>query len=136
MPEREAGPPKPVNLRQALASFDESYSPRIAAHVNEYDVKLGHARGEHVWHVHQETDELFLVVDGRLTIALRDADGVESAVELGAWDVYVVPRGLEHKPDAERASFMLLEPSGTRSTGDYQGAIPANVDSTTGHRLD
>ena len=64
---------KPVNLNEALASFDDVYSPRIVAHMNDYDVRVAHAKGEHVWHVHEETDEFFLVLDGRLDIAMRDA---------------------------------------------------------------
>ena len=128
--------PKPVNLRQALDSFDELYSPRIVCRVNDHEVRIGHMRGEHVWHVHEDTDEFFLVVDGRIDIALRDADGVESTVELAAWDTFVIPRGTEHKPSAPGGSILMFERTGTWSTGDrHEGEIPDHVDTTTGRRL-
>jgi mannose-6-phosphate isomerase-like protein (cupin superfamily) len=100
----------PVNVTAALASFDEIYSPRIVARMNDYDVRVAHAKGEHVWHVHEDTDEFFLVL---------------------------VPKGTEHKPSSPGASILMFEPSGTSSTGDrHEGPIPAHVDSTTGHELD
>jgi mannose-6-phosphate isomerase-like protein (cupin superfamily) len=64
---------QPVNLTAALASFTEIYSPRIIARVNDYDVRVAHAKGERVWPVHDDTDELFLVLDGQFTVSLRDA---------------------------------------------------------------
>ena len=78
---------KPVSLTGALASFDEIYSPRIVTRMNDYDVKIAHARGEHVWHVHDDTDEFFLVLDGQFDIALRDADGNETTVVLRKDDI-------------------------------------------------
>ena len=115
---------KPVNLTQALASFDEIYSPRIVTRMNDYDVRIAHAMGEHVWHVHDDTDEFFLVLDGRFDVSLRDADG------------FVVPKGTEHKPSSPGGSILMFEPSGTSSTGDrHEGEIPDHVDSTTGHEL-
>jgi len=127
---------KPVNLIEALASFDESYSPRIVTTMNDYDVRVAHARGDHVWHTHDDTDEFFLVLDGRLDIALRPPDGAERTVELGPGDVFVVPKGTEHKPSSTGGSVLLFEPTGTATTGDrHEGDIPAHVDSTTGHPL-
>lgn len=127
---------EPVNLTEALGSFDEVYSPRIVARMNDYDVRIAHARGEHVWHVHSDTDEFFLVLDGRFDIAIRDPDGRESTVELRKGDVYVVPKGTEHKPSSPGGSILMFERSGTSSTGDrHEGEIPENVDSTTGHEL-
>jgi mannose-6-phosphate isomerase-like protein (cupin superfamily) len=127
---------KPVNLTDALASFDDVYSPRIVARMNDYDVRIAHVRGDHVWHVHEDTDEFFLVLDGRFDIALRAADGTESLVTLGVGDTFVVPRGTEHKPTSPGGSILMFEPSGTSSTGDrHVGEIPAHVDSTTGHEL-
>jgi mannose-6-phosphate isomerase-like protein (cupin superfamily) len=126
----------PVNLTKALASFDDIYSPRIVTRVNDYDVRIAHTKGEHVWHVHEDTDEFFLVLDGQFDIALRDADGVESTVALLTGDIFVVPRGTEHKPSSPGGSVLMFEPSGTRSTGDrHSGDIPEHVDSTTGHDL-
>ena len=125
----------PVNLTQALASFDDIYSPRIVARMNDYDVKIAHARGEHVWHVHEETDEFFLVLDGQFDVAIRDAQG-ERTVVLRAGDTFVVPRGTEHKPSSPGASILMFEPSGTSSTGDrHEGEVPAHVEQTTGCEL-
>ncbi|MGI5357126.1 cupin domain-containing protein [Streptomyces sp. CA-252508] len=128
---------RPVNLTEALATFDDVYSPRIVAGVNDYDVRIAHAAGDHVWHVHDDTDEFFLVLDGRFDIALRAADGTERTVALRRGDTFVVPKGTEHKPSAPNgASILMFEPSGTRSTGDrHEGEIPHHVDSTTGHDL-
>lgn len=126
----------PVNLDEALASFDDVYSPRIVAHMNDYDVRVAHTRGEHVWHVHDDTDEFFLVLDGRLDIALRDAGGSETAVVLWTGDTFVVPRGIEHKPSSPGGAILMFEPTGTSTTGDrHEGEIPDHVDSTTGHDL-
>ncbi|MEU4684116.1 cupin domain-containing protein [Streptomyces xinghaiensis] len=127
---------EPVNLTDALASFTEVYSPRIVTRVNDYDVRIAHVEGEHVWHVHEDTDEFFLVLDGRFDVALRDADGTERMVELRKGDTFVVPRGTEHKPSSPGGSIMMFEPSGTLTTGDRpEDEIPENVDSTTGHQL-
>ena len=124
----------PVNLREALASFGEIYSPRIVTRMNDYDVRIAHAHGEHVWHVHEHTDEFFLVLDGQFDIALRDPD--ERTVTLREGDVFVVPKGVEHKPSSPGGSILMFEPSGTATTGDrHEGDIPAHVDSTTGHDL-
>ncbi len=127
---------KPVNLTEALSSFQDIYSPRIVARMNDYDVKIAHAKGEHVWHVHDDTDEFFLVLDGRFDIVMRDASGSETTVTLQTGDVFVVPRGLEHKPSSSGGAILMFEPSGTASTGNRnEGAIPDHVDSTTGHEL-
>jgi mannose-6-phosphate isomerase-like protein (cupin superfamily) len=127
---------QPVNVNHALQSFDDIYGPRIVARVNDYDVRIAHAKGEHVWHVHEDTDEFFLVVDGQFDVALRDADGSETSVRLEQGDVFVVPRGTEHMPSSADASILMFEPTGTSSTGDRHDAIPDHVDSTTGHELD
>jgi len=127
---------QPINLRNALRTFDEIYSPRIVTRMNDYDVRIAHARGEHVWHVHADTDEFFLVVDGRFDIALRDADGTERTVSLRQGDVFVVPKGTEHKPSSPGGSILMFEPSQTLSTGDWhEGDIPDHVHSTTGEPL-
>ncbi|WP_433299489.1 cupin domain-containing protein [Pseudonocardia sp. CA-142604] len=126
----------PVNVPTALASFDDVYSPRIVARMNDYDVRIAHTKGEHVWHVHESTDEFFLVLDGRFDIALRDADGCERTVVLRRGDTFVVPKGIEHKPSSPGGSILMFEPSGTSTTGDrHEGAIPEHVDSTAGHDL-
>ncbi len=127
---------KPVNLTDALASFDDVYSPRIVARMNDYDVKIAHANGEHVWHVHDDTDEFFLVLDGRFDIAIRPAGGGETTVALRVHDTFVVPRGTPHKPSSPGGAILMFEPSGTSTTGDrHEGEIPDHVDSTSGHEL-
>jgi mannose-6-phosphate isomerase-like protein (cupin superfamily) len=126
----------PVNLTAALASFDEVYSPRIVTRVNDYDVRIAHVKGEHVWHVHEDTDEFFLILEGQFDVAMRDAAGNETTVVLRQGDVFVVPKGIEHKPSSPGGAILMFEPTGTSSTGDrHEGAIPGNVDSTTGHPL-
>ncbi len=127
---------EPVNVEEALKSFDEVYSPRIVATMNDYDVRIAHTLGEHVWHAHDDTDEFFLVIDGQFDIALRDSDGSERTVVLRRGDTFVVPRGTEHKPSSPGGSILMFEPSGTSTTGDrHEGAIPDHVDSTVGHQL-
>jgi mannose-6-phosphate isomerase-like protein (cupin superfamily) len=127
---------KPVNLQAALGSFDQIYSPRIVARVNDYDVRIAHTRGEHVWHVHEDTDEFFLGLDGRFDIALRGDDGAERTVTLRAGDVFVVPKGTMHKPSSPGGAILMFEPTGTPTTGDqHDGDVPEHVDSTTGHHL-
>ncbi len=127
---------EPVNLFDALATFDDVYSPRIVTRMNDYDVRIAHTRGEHVWHVHTDTDEFFLVLDGRFDVALRDPDGGERTVVLQRGDTFVVPRGVEHKPSSPGGSILMFEPTGTATTGDrHEGEIPAHVDSTVGHEL-
>jgi mannose-6-phosphate isomerase-like protein (cupin superfamily) len=126
---------QPVNLRAALNSFDEIYSPRIVTRMNDYDVRIAHAKGEHVWHVHEDTDEFFLVLDGQFDVALRE-DGAERVVSLRQGDVFVVPKGTEHKPSSPGGSILMFEPTGTMTTGDrHEGDIPAHVHSTTGSEL-
>lgn len=125
----------PVNLTEALATFSEIYSPRIVTRVNDYDVRIAHALGDHVWHVHDDTDEFFLVLDGRFDVALRDESGNERTVSLHRGDTFVVPRGTEHKPSSPGGSILMFEPTGTSSTGDHEGDLPDNVDSTTGYAL-
>jgi mannose-6-phosphate isomerase-like protein (cupin superfamily) len=129
----------PVNLHAALATIHEVYSPRIVARVNDYDVRIAHARGDHVWHVHDDTDEFFLVLDGELHVSLRGGDGGaggERTVVLRAGDTFVVPRGTEHRPSSPGGSILMFEPTGTSTTGDrYEGDLPDHVDSTTGYDL-
>ncbi|MFF8285265.1 cupin domain-containing protein [Streptomyces albus] len=126
---------QPIDLRRALASFDALWSPRIVTRVNDYDARIAKVRGEHVWHVHEHTDEFFLVLDGELSIALRQDDG-ERTVTLPAGTVFTVPRGVEHKPASEDgAAILLFEPTGTLSIGDRHDEVPGHVDATTGHAL-
>jgi mannose-6-phosphate isomerase-like protein (cupin superfamily) len=122
---------EPISLTAALASFQELWSPRIVTRVNDYDIRVAKVRGEHVWHTHDSTDEFFLVIDGELTISMRDR-----TVVLQRGDVFTVPRGTEHKPSSEGgASILMVEPTGTVTVGDQHENVPDHVDATTGHAL-
>ncbi len=126
---------EPVSLPAALASFTEQWSPRIVTTVNDYDVRVTHVEGEHLWHVHDDTDEFFLVLEGELRISLREPEG-ERTVTLPKGSVFTVPRGTEHKPYAPvPTEILLLEPTGTSTVGDRHEEVPAHVDATTGHAL-
>lgn len=105
-----------VNLSQKFALFDEVWSPKLVGELNGQQVKLAKLKGEFVWHHHDVEDELFLVVEGRLVIKLRDGD-----VALEAGEFLIVPSGVEHKPVAEEEAHVLLfEPRGTVNTGNVQ----------------
>ncbi len=109
----------PVSLAAALATFDEAWSPRTVATVNDYDVRLVKGEGEFTRHRHPDTDEFFLVLEGTLTIRTDDGD-----VTLARGDLYVVPRGVAHQPTSEGgASVLLFEPRETVNTGDSPGVL-------------
>jgi len=109
-----------INLVEKLALFSEHFSPRMVARLNEYAIMVVKAKGEFVWHKHDDTDDFFLVLKGRLTIRLRDRN-----VVLGPGELFVVPRGIEHQPFAEEETHVLLiEPTGTPNTGDKATAAP------------
>ncbi|MFI6576297.1 cupin domain-containing protein [Nocardiopsis sp. NPDC050513] len=125
-----------ISLHTALASFDQLWSPRVLARVNGHDVRVAKVRGEHVWHAHDDTDEFFLVIDGRLRIRLREGAD-ERVVDLDRGEVFVVPRGTEHRPEsAGGASILMFERTGTLTVGDRHEDVPDRVDATTGHPLD
>ncbi len=112
-----------VSLAEKLAGFSERWQPRTVAEFNGHDIMVVKAQGAFVWHKHDETDDLFLVLRGRLVIQLRDGD-----VTLGPGELFVVPKGVEHRPVAEEEVHMLLiEPSGTPNTGDRATAQPRRV---------
>jgi mannose-6-phosphate isomerase-like protein (cupin superfamily) len=111
------------NVQDALARIPEHWQPHRLTSVNDYDVKVVKLLGEFVWHTHPETDELFMVVSGELTIQLRDRD-----VVLGPNDVFVVPKGIEHCPKAAaEVHAILVEPQGTVNTGDVGGERTAHL---------
>jgi mannose-6-phosphate isomerase-like protein (cupin superfamily) len=110
-----------VNLAEKLDLVDEVFSPKIVARYNDSKVMVAKVRGEFVWHAHDDTDDLFLVLSGRLTIDLRDR-----SVEVGPGELFVVPRGVEHRPRAdEETRILLVEPAGTPNTGDSTEREPA-----------
>jgi mannose-6-phosphate isomerase-like protein (cupin superfamily) len=109
-----------VNLSEKLALFAERWQPRTVAQFNDCDVMVVKVKGEFVWHKHDETDDFFLVIAGRLQIRLRDR-----TVVLDPGELFVVPRGVEHQPFAEEETHVLLiEPSGTPNTGNPETAAP------------
>lgn len=115
--------PEKVNLAAKLAQFGEHWSPRTVAQLNAYDVMVVKVKGEFVWHKHDDTDDFFLVLAGRLIIRLRDGE-----VVLEPGELYVVPRGLEHQPFApEETHLLLIEPTGTPNTGDPTTAAPRQL---------
>jgi mannose-6-phosphate isomerase-like protein (cupin superfamily) len=113
----------PVSLTEKLAGFTEHWQPRTVAEFNGHDIMVAKVRGEFVWHKHDDTDDLFLVLQGELTIELRDR-----SVTLGPGELFVVPRGVEHRPVAtEEVHMLLIEKSGTPNTGDAATAAPRRV---------
>lgn len=116
-----------INLQQKLASFEDRWAPKLVAEMNDYQFKLVKLLGEFVWHNHQDTDETFIVLHvlhGEMTIDFRDG-----SVLLAAGDMYVVPRGVDHKPTAEHECHVLLvEPRGVVNTGDEGGSRTAAND--------
>jgi mannose-6-phosphate isomerase-like protein (cupin superfamily) len=126
-----------ISLNKVLATFADLWSPRIVATINDYDVRVAKFLGEYIWHAHDNTDEFFLVLDGELQIALRDSpDSPERRVTLPKGSVYVVPRGVEHKPITPGgASILMFEPNGTMSVGDRHDEVPDHIEATTGHLL-
>lgn len=115
-----------VDIADKLALFSDHWSPKVIARLNDYEVKLAKLKGEFVWHTHEDTDELFLVIEGLLTIQLRDGD-----VTLGPGQLFVVPRGVEHCPITDgEVSTLLIEPAGVVNSGDAGGALTADTDTT------
>ncbi|MBX3175111.1 MAG: cupin domain-containing protein [Gemmatimonadaceae bacterium] len=109
-----------INIPQKLASFTDHWQPRTIAEFNGHDIRVVKLKGEFVWHKHDDTDDFFLVLSGRVTIQLRDGN-----VTLGPGEMYVVPQGVEHCPMAEEeAHVLLIERSGTPNTGDPATAAP------------
>ena len=114
-----------INLQEKFSKFSEQWQPKNIARMNDYHVKIAKVQGEFIWHVHPQTDELFLIVKGTLEIHLRDG-----VVTLNAGEMYVVPKGVEHKPVAtEECHILLIEPAGTINTGEIvdEKTAPNNV---------
>ena len=103
-----------INFRNKLNKLDEHWSPRVVAEMNDYQFKLAKVQGEFVWHDHPHTDEVFIVIDGVLEIEFRNGK-----VKLETGEMFVVPKGVEHRPVAEyECQIMLVEPKGTVNTGE------------------
>lgn len=113
-----------INLKDKYAQFNDHWSPRVVAEMNDYQFKLAKVKGEFVWHDHPDTDEVFIVIDGSLDILLRDGK-----VTLEPGEMFVVPKGVEHKPVAENeCQIMLVEPKGVVNTGGSGGELTATND--------
>ncbi len=112
---------KPINLQEKLAKFSDHWSPKIIAQMNNYHFKLVKFQGDFIWHNHGDTDEVFIVLNGEMSIEFRDGK-----VDLKQGELFVVPKGAEHKPYAEKeCEIMLVEPAGTINTGDTGGDLTA-----------
>lgn len=114
----------PINFEDKLSGFDNHWSPRVIAEMNDYQFKLVKVQGEFVWHDHAETDEVFIVLEGTLDIEFRDGK-----VTLESGEMFVVPRGVEHRPVAEKeCKVMLVEPKGVVNTGETESQLTAEND--------
>jgi mannose-6-phosphate isomerase-like protein (cupin superfamily) len=112
-----------IDLAEKLATFSEHFSPRTVTQFNDCDVMVAKLKGEFIWHKHDDTDDFFFVLKGQLDIELRD-----KTVSLGPGQIYVVPRGVEHRPVArEEVHILLIEPTGTPNTGDAKTAAPRKL---------
>ena len=115
-----------IDIAEKLSRFSQHWSPKVVARLNDYEIKVVKVQGEFVWHAHDDTDELFLVVQGELTIQLRDGD-----VVLGPGQLFVVPRSVEHCPVADgEVHAILIEPAGVPNTGDAGGPLTASEDAS------
>ena len=117
-------PYRKINIKKKFLKFSEQWSPRVIAEMNDYQFKLAKIKGAFIWHDHKDTDEVFIVIDGRMNIEFRDG-----VVHLKEGDLFVVPKGVEHKPFAENeCKIMLVEPRGVINTGDVSGEMTAHND--------
>lgn len=117
-------PIQPINLKQKLSLISEQWSPKVVAEMNDYQFKVVRIQGDFIWHSHLETDEAFLVLEGQLRIDFRDGH-----VTLDSGELFVVPKGVEHKPSAEHEVLvMLIEPRGVLNTGEEGGERTAKND--------
>ncbi|MEI3850176.1 MULTISPECIES: cupin domain-containing protein [Ensifer] len=115
---------KPINFAEKLSLFSDQWQPRVIAELNDYQFKIVRIEGDFIWHDHKDTDEAFIVLEGTLRIDFRDG-----SVTLGPGEMYVVPKGVEHKPYAEReVKMLLIEPRGTLNTGHEGGGRTAEND--------
>jgi len=113
-----------INFEQKFGLFSEQWTPKVVAEMNDYQFKVVRLEGDFIWHSHKDTDEAFIVIEGSLRIDFRDG-----ALEIGAGEMFVVPKGVEHKPYAEReVKLLLIEPRGVLNTGDEGGERTAQND--------
>tara|TARA_Y100000758_G_C16037850_1_gene417106 strand:- start:114 stop:473 length:360 start_codon:yes stop_codon:yes gene_type:complete len=111
-----------INLKEKLSMFSEHWSPKIVAEMNDYHIKLVKIKGDFVWHNHDDTDEVFIVIEGNMKIEFE-----KKTVELNEGEMYVVPKGVNHKPFAEsECKIMIIEPSGVVNTGNIESNLTAS----------
>lgn len=115
---------KAINFKEKFSKFTEHWSPRVIAEMNDYQFKLAKVEGEFVWHDHPDTDEVFIIIEGELEIEFRDG-----IVNLESGEMFVIPKGVEHKPHAKtECKIMLVEPKGVVNTGEAGGELTAAND--------
>jgi|TARA_B110000259_G_scaffold11905_1_gene12827 mannose-6-phosphate isomerase-like protein (cupin superfamily) len=114
----------PINLTDKFSKFNEQWQPKVIAEMNDYQFKIARIEGEFVWHNHPDTDETFIIIEGTLDLEFRDGK-----VTLSAGEMFVVPKGVEHKPVANsECKIMMIEPRGTKNTGDIESNLTAEND--------
>ena len=112
---------KKINIKQKFSKFSEYWSPKVLAEMNDYEFKIARIKGEFIWHNHTETDEVFIVIEGSMKILLKG-----KTIKLSKGDLYVVPKGTDHKPVAEKeCKLMLVELKGTKNTGSETHKLTA-----------
>ena len=117
-----------INLKQKLGKFSDHWSPKIVSSYNENDIMVVKVKGEFVWHSHPETDDFFFVVQGQIRIEMRDGEKELPTVHLSEGELFVVPKGVEHRPIAdEEVHLLLIEPKGTPNTGDEKTAAKIDI---------
>ena len=113
-----------INLRDKLSKFSDHWSPKVIAEMNDYQFKLVKIKGDFVWHNHADTDEAFIVIEGEMSIEFED-----KTIDLSEGEMYVVPKGVEHKPYAdEECKVMIIEPRGVVNTGNKESNLTASND--------
>jgi mannose-6-phosphate isomerase-like protein (cupin superfamily) len=114
----------PVNFKEKFTQFSEQWQPKVIAEMNDYQFKIARVEGEFVWHDHPDTDETFIIIEGTLDLEFRDGK-----VTLSAGEMFIVPKGVEHRPVANsECKIMMIEPRGTKNTGDIESNLTAEND--------
>ncbi len=115
---------KKINIKQKFSKLSEYWSPKVLAEMNDYQFKIAKIKGEFIWHNHKETDEVFIIIEGDMKIEFHDR-----VLDLSEGDLYVVSKGEEHRPSAEKeCKIMLVEPKGTRNTGNKKNTLTVEND--------
>ena len=113
-----------INLKEKYSKFNQHWSPKVIAEMNDYQFKLVKIQGEFIWHDHKDTDETFLVIEGEMTIEFKNGK-----IDLSEGEMYIVPKGVEHKPYSKKeCKILIIEPKGIINTGDKKGELTAKED--------